>query len=187
MMVRGFLLNNQLTDFSLAPEVGGAQAANRVEPDKRPRSSMAPTLVFERAGVSVTTIDLSEILGANVFKVNAFRKAARAVESLAQTAVDMEVAESRGHVAAARVHHDCPLGDPAAAHPPDPPAGAFDHGAGHEAVGQDHGGTGSSRMGRVSITASQPGYCDGSRDRRGSSVRTATAANRTPTRYATTF
>ena len=38
---------------------------------------------------------LSEILGANVFKVNAFRKAARAVESLAQTAVDMEVAALR--------------------------------------------------------------------------------------------
>jgi gamma-glutamyltranspeptidase/glutathione hydrolase len=49
-MVRGFLLNNQLTDFSFAAAEGGAPVANRVEPGKRPRSSMAPTLVFERAG-----------------------------------------------------------------------------------------------------------------------------------------
>jgi len=50
MMVRGFLLNNQLTDFSFAPEREGRAVANRVEPGKRPRSSMAPTLVFQRAG-----------------------------------------------------------------------------------------------------------------------------------------
>ena len=46
----GFLLNNQLTDFSFTPrEAGGLPVANRVEPGKRPRSSMAPTLVFDRA------------------------------------------------------------------------------------------------------------------------------------------
>jgi len=47
----GFMLNNQLTDFSLNP-VGadGKPVANRVEAGKRPRSSMAPTLVFDRAG-----------------------------------------------------------------------------------------------------------------------------------------
>ncbi len=50
IMVRGFLLNNQLTDFSFAPETAGRLVANRVEPGKRPRSSMAPTLVFDRAG-----------------------------------------------------------------------------------------------------------------------------------------
>jgi gamma-glutamyltranspeptidase / glutathione hydrolase len=49
MMVRGFLLNNQLTDFSFVPHADGRPVANRVEPGKRPRSSMAPTLVFERA------------------------------------------------------------------------------------------------------------------------------------------
>ena len=48
--VRGFLLNNQLTDFSFNPELFGRPAVNRVEPGKRPRSSMAPTLVFERDG-----------------------------------------------------------------------------------------------------------------------------------------
>ena len=47
----GFVLNNQLTDFSLNP-VGtdGKPVANRVEAGKRPRSSMAPTLVFDRSG-----------------------------------------------------------------------------------------------------------------------------------------
>jgi gamma-glutamyltranspeptidase/glutathione hydrolase len=46
LMVDGFLLNNELTDFSFLPEVNGRAVANRVEPGKRPRSSMAPTLVF---------------------------------------------------------------------------------------------------------------------------------------------
>jgi len=46
LMVRGFLLNNQLTDFSFAPERDGKPVANRVEAGKRPRSSMAPTIVL---------------------------------------------------------------------------------------------------------------------------------------------
>jgi gamma-glutamyltranspeptidase / glutathione hydrolase len=46
----GFLLNNQLTDFSFAPaDAQGRPIANRVEPGKRPRSSMSPTLVFDPA------------------------------------------------------------------------------------------------------------------------------------------
>ncbi|WP_447045466.1 gamma-glutamyltransferase [Vreelandella sp. H-I2] len=44
----GFLLNNELTDFSFMPEVDGDPVANRVEPGKRPRSSMSPTLVFDQ-------------------------------------------------------------------------------------------------------------------------------------------
>jgi gamma-glutamyltranspeptidase/glutathione hydrolase len=45
----GFLLNNQLTDFSFVPRSeSGAPIANRVEPRKRPRSSMSPVLVFDR-------------------------------------------------------------------------------------------------------------------------------------------
>ena len=49
-MVRGFLLNNELTDFSFTPaDAQGRPVANRVQPGKRPRSSMAPTLVFEKA------------------------------------------------------------------------------------------------------------------------------------------
>lgn len=49
-MVRGFLLNNELTDFSFAPaDAQGRPVANRVQPGKRPRSSMSPTLVFDKA------------------------------------------------------------------------------------------------------------------------------------------
>ncbi|MDO5692658.1 MAG: gamma-glutamyltransferase family protein [Pseudomonadota bacterium] len=48
-MVKGFLLNNELTDFSFTPTgADGQPIANRVQPGKRPRSSMAPTLVFEK-------------------------------------------------------------------------------------------------------------------------------------------
>ena len=47
-MVDGFLLNNQLTDFSFASSDADGPIANRVQPGKRPRSSMAPTLVFEK-------------------------------------------------------------------------------------------------------------------------------------------
>jgi gamma-glutamyltranspeptidase/glutathione hydrolase len=48
IMAAGFILNNQLTDFAFAPELAGRVVANRVEGGKRPRSSMAPTIV-ERA------------------------------------------------------------------------------------------------------------------------------------------
>ena len=48
IMVHGFLLNNELTDFSAVPEAGGKPVANRVEPGKRPRSSMSPTLIFDQ-------------------------------------------------------------------------------------------------------------------------------------------
>jgi gamma-glutamyltranspeptidase/glutathione hydrolase len=49
-MVHGFLLNNQLTDFSAEAEENGRAVANRIEPGKRPRSSMAPTVVFNADG-----------------------------------------------------------------------------------------------------------------------------------------
>jgi len=49
-MVRGFLLNNQLTDFSFVAEQDGKAVANRIEPGKRPRSAMAPTMVFDASG-----------------------------------------------------------------------------------------------------------------------------------------
>lgn len=48
IMVRGFLLNNELTDFSAVPEIDGKPVANRVEPGKRPRSSMSPTFILDR-------------------------------------------------------------------------------------------------------------------------------------------
>ncbi|PIT78758.1 gamma-glutamyltransferase family protein [Limnohabitans sp. B9-3] len=49
-MVKGFLLNNELTDFSFVPrDAQGRLVANRVQPGKRPRSSMSPTLVFDKS------------------------------------------------------------------------------------------------------------------------------------------
>ncbi len=50
IMVRGFILNNELTDFSFRPDAEGRPVANRVEGGKRPRSSMSPTLVFDAEG-----------------------------------------------------------------------------------------------------------------------------------------
>lgn len=50
LMVRGFLLNNELTDFSFVPSRHGKPVANRVEPGKRPRSSMSPVIVLDGEG-----------------------------------------------------------------------------------------------------------------------------------------
>lgn len=50
LFVNGYLLNNQLTDFSLQAKVDGYWVANRVEAKKRPRSSMAPMMVFDKDG-----------------------------------------------------------------------------------------------------------------------------------------
>ncbi len=50
LLVHGFVLNNELTDFSFRPEIDGRPVANRVQPGKRPRSAMAPTLVFDHGG-----------------------------------------------------------------------------------------------------------------------------------------
>ena len=55
VMAGGFLLNNELTDFSFRSHVDGVPVANRVEPGKRPRSSMAPTIVL-RGGAPVLAI-----------------------------------------------------------------------------------------------------------------------------------
>jgi len=56
-MVDGFLLNNQLTDFSFSPlQKDGAAAANAVGPRKRPRSSMAPAIVLDRQGDFVAAV-----------------------------------------------------------------------------------------------------------------------------------
>ena len=56
IMVRGFLLNNQMTDFALAPEENGLPVANRIEGGKRPRSTMSPTLVFDADGKLKMTV-----------------------------------------------------------------------------------------------------------------------------------
>ena len=56
LMVRGFLLNNQMTDFSTLPNKDGAPAINRVAAGKRPLSSMAPTLVLDGQGRIVMAV-----------------------------------------------------------------------------------------------------------------------------------
>ncbi|RUO81199.1 gamma-glutamyltransferase [Idiomarina tyrosinivorans] len=53
VMTGGFLLNNQLTDFSLNPKIDGHWIANRVESEKRPRSSMSPTIILNKDGSKV--------------------------------------------------------------------------------------------------------------------------------------
>lgn len=50
LLVNGYLLNNQMTDFSLEPQQGTLLVANRIQPKKRPRSSMAPMMVFSADG-----------------------------------------------------------------------------------------------------------------------------------------
>lgn len=50
IMVDGYLLNNELTDFAMRPEADGVAVVNRAEAGKRPRSSMSPTLVFDDQG-----------------------------------------------------------------------------------------------------------------------------------------
>jgi gamma-glutamyltranspeptidase / glutathione hydrolase len=63
-MVDGFLLNNQLTDFSFLPEADGKPVANRVEGGKRPRSAMAPTLVFD--GDRHLVMVIGSVLGSSI-------------------------------------------------------------------------------------------------------------------------
>jgi len=50
LMVGGFILNNQLTDFEYTPEVGGKPVSNRIEGGKRPLSSMSPTMLLDEQG-----------------------------------------------------------------------------------------------------------------------------------------
>ena len=55
LMAGGFILNNELTDFSLMPEIDGKKVANRVEGNKRPMSSMTPTIIFKNGEVYALT------------------------------------------------------------------------------------------------------------------------------------
>ena len=65
LMANGYLLNNELTDFSFEPTQNGAPVANRVEGGKRPRSSMAPTIVLKsgRPYLAVGSPGGSRIIG----------------------------------------------------------------------------------------------------------------------------
>ena len=56
LIANGFFLNNELTDFSFVPARDGAPVANRIEPGKRPLSSMAPTIVYDQQGKVVLAL-----------------------------------------------------------------------------------------------------------------------------------
>ncbi|WP_303762951.1 gamma-glutamyltransferase [Sphingobium yanoikuyae] len=56
LVANGVVLNNELTDFSFTPEKNGAPVANRVEPGKRPLSSMSPTIVYDAKGMPIFTV-----------------------------------------------------------------------------------------------------------------------------------
>ncbi len=56
VMAAGMMLNNQLTDFSFVPDQDGVPVPNRLEPGKRPRSSMSPVVVFDRRGNFVSAL-----------------------------------------------------------------------------------------------------------------------------------
>lgn len=56
LLARGMVLNNELTDFTFAPEKDGAPVANRVQAGKRPLSSMSPTIVYDATGKPVLAL-----------------------------------------------------------------------------------------------------------------------------------
>ncbi len=89
LMVRGFLLNNELTDFSFRTHRNGVPIANRLEPGKRPRSSMSPTIVMQD-GAPVLAIGSpggSRIIG----------YVASAIIAWADWGMDVQQAVSMGH------------------------------------------------------------------------------------------
>ena len=56
LIANGYFLNNELTDFTFAPEKNGAKVANRVQPGKRPLSSMSPHIVYDAADRPVLAV-----------------------------------------------------------------------------------------------------------------------------------
>jgi len=90
-MAGGFLLNNQLTDFSFAPMRDGRPVANSAGPGKRPRSTMAPTLVFDGTGKVAAALGSpggSRIVG----------YVAGALLGVLDDGLDAQAAVERGHV-----------------------------------------------------------------------------------------
>ena len=107
LMVRGFLLNNQLTDFSFRSHDGGVPVANRVEPGKRPRSSMAPTIVL-KDGKPVLVLGSpggSRIIG----------YVAQAIVAWADWGMDVQQAVTLGHAVNRFGTFDLEAGTPAEA------------------------------------------------------------------------
>jgi gamma-glutamyltranspeptidase/glutathione hydrolase len=108
MVVGGFVLNNQLTDFAFLPEADGRPVANRVEPGKRPRSSMAPTLVFDAEGRLLAV--LGSPGGARIIHY-----VARALVALLDWGMEPEAAAALPHVGTIGTALDLEEGTPLAA------------------------------------------------------------------------
>ena len=90
LMVGGFLLNNGLTDFAFQPDVDRVPVANRVEPGKRPMSSMAPTIVLEDGQPRL-------LIGSpGGSRIPAY--VARATHAVFDLAMPLDAALGRGHV-----------------------------------------------------------------------------------------
>ena len=107
LMTGGFLLNNQLTDFSFRPDEGGEAVANRVEAGKRPRSSMSPTIVL-KDGKPVYA--LGSPGGATIISYVATR-----IVALVDWGMDIQAAISMPHLANMFGRYDLEAGTPAEA------------------------------------------------------------------------
>ncbi len=110
-MVGGFLLNNQLTDFSFRPDANGEAIANRVEPGKRPRSSMSPTIVL-KDGKPVFA--LGSPGGSAIIPY-----VAKTIVALIDWKMDMQETVSLPHLANRFGRYDLEAGTPAEALAPD--------------------------------------------------------------------
>lgn len=108
VVVGGFVLNNQLTDFAFLPEADGRPVANRVEPGKRPRSSMAPTLVFDAEGRLLAV--LGSPGGARIIHY-----VARALVALLDWGMEPQAAAALPHVGTIGAALDLEEGTPLAA------------------------------------------------------------------------
>ncbi|MCT8989403.1 gamma-glutamyltransferase [Chelativorans sp. SCAU2101] len=104
-MAAGFLLNNQLTDFAFSPQNGGEAVANRVEPGKRPRSSMSPTIILKEGK---PVFALGSPGGSNIIPY-----VANAIIALVDWKMDMQQAVSLPHLSNRFGTYDLEAGTPA--------------------------------------------------------------------------
>jgi len=104
-MAAGFLLNNQLTDFAFSPQNGSEAVANRVEPGKRPRSSMSPTIILKEGK---PVFALGSPGGSNIIPY-----VANAIIALVDWKMDMQQAVSLPHLSNRFGTYDLEAGTPA--------------------------------------------------------------------------
>jgi len=104
-MAAGFLLNNQLTDFAFSPQNGGEAVANRVEPGKRPRSSMSPTIILKEGK---PVFALGSPGGSNIIPY-----VANTIIALVDWKMDMQQAVSLPHLSNRFGTYDLEAGTPA--------------------------------------------------------------------------